>query len=158
MAYTQEQIDEKFGLILKDLLNGRSLRQSLQGYKMPSSETFYDWINNDEEKAKQYVRAKDFGLDAIIDEMHEIAADSSDVYVDEFGNKRVDGAAVQKKRLMIDTKKWDLSKKNPRKFGDRIDVTSGDEPIRNPVINLGLLSNKVLEELEAAANKQNKEE
>ena len=37
---------------------------------------------------------------------------------------------------------------------DRSDITSGNEIIQNPSINLGLLSNKVLEELEAAANKQ----
>lgn len=129
MAYTQEEIDEKFELICKDLMEGKSVRKSLMGYQMPSSETFFKWLNEDEEKAKQYTRAKEIGQEALADEIIDIADDSSDTYVDEFGNKRVDGASVQKKRLQIDARKWQLSKQNPKKFGDKIDHTTGGEKI-----------------------------
>jgi hypothetical protein len=37
---------------------------------------------------------------------------------------------VQRDRLRIDTRKWLLSKLEPKKYGDKVDVTSGNEPIK----------------------------
>lgn len=143
MAYSQEEINEKFGLVLKDLREGLSTRKSLMGYNMPSSETFFKWINEDEEKAKQYARAKEYGQEALADEIIDIADDDTDVFVDEFGNKRVDAASVQKKRLKIDSRKWQLSKQNPKKYGDKVDVTSLGEKINTPpIIQVEILKNE----------------
>lgn len=132
MAYTEEEINEKFDLILKDLMEGKSVRKSLMGYKMPSSETFFKWLNEDEEKAKQYVRAKEIGQDALADEIIDIADDNSDEFIDEFGNKRVDAASVQKKRLRVDARKWQLSKQNPKKYGDKVDHTTNGKDLPAP--------------------------
>lgn len=142
MAYSKEEIEEKFELICKDLMQGKSVRKALMGYKMPSSETFFKWLNEDEEKAKQYARAKEIGQEALADEIIDIADDESDTYTDDFGNKRVDSAAVQKKRLQIDARKWQLSKQNPKKFGDKIDHTTGGEKISIPLMMFDPLVNE----------------
>lgn len=39
-------------------------------------------------------------------------------------------------RLRVDTRKWYLSKVLPKKFGEKMDVTSGGEKIESNVINI----------------------
>lgn len=41
-------------------------------------------------------------------------------------------AVVQRDRLRVDTLKWYCAKLAPRTYGDKIDLTSGGEPIRPP--------------------------
>ena len=38
---------------------------------------------------------------------------------------------IQRDRLRVDARKWALSKMNPKKYGDKVDVTSGGEKINN---------------------------
>jgi len=122
MAYTEEQINSVFQLILKDIeVFGYSLRKSLSnGLNMPSSSTFYEWLESDEEKSKQYARACKIREEIKYEEILEIADNDDGVYIDEFGNKRIDNGHIQKKRLQIDARKWQLSKENPKKYGDKI--------------------------------------
>jgi hypothetical protein len=45
---------------------------------------------------------------------------------------------IQHRRLQVDARKWVVSKLLPKKFGDKIDVTSGDEKLNSTtVITLG---------------------
>lgn len=86
---------------------------------MPSSKTFYEWIDEDKEKVKQYARACQDRQDLLFDEILEIADENeADVYKDDDGNVKIDGNTVQRSRLKVDARKWALSKMNPKKFGD----------------------------------------
>lgn len=128
MAYSAEEIEEKFDLILRDIEdNGLSLRKSLGGYGMPSSKTFYEWLDSDEEKRKRYARACEARADVIFDEIIDISdKQSSDVVgEDQFGNPIVNHNIIQRNRLQVDTRKWMLGKLNPKKYGDKIEH-SGD--------------------------------
>lgn len=54
----------------------------------------------------------------------EIADDSGlDVTLDaESGAPRVDGEAIQRAKLRVDTRKWLMSKVAPHRYGDKVDV------------------------------------
>lgn len=161
MAYTQEQIDEKFELILKDIReNAMSLRDAVKGYDMPCINTVLKWISEDPNKMRQYTYAREARADLIFEQILDIADKQGEdvIGTDEFGNDIINHNIIHRNRLQIDARKWMLGKMMPNRFGDKLDITSGNEPIQNPSINLGLLSNKVLEELEAAANKQKEAE
>jgi hypothetical protein len=58
-------------------------------------------------------------MDHWADEIIDIADDAGrDVSVDNEGNQRVNGEAIARSRLRVDTRKWIMSKLAPRKYGD----------------------------------------
>lgn len=140
MAYSAEEIEEKFDLILRDIEeNGLSLRKSLGGYGMPSSSTFYEWLEADETKAKRYARACEARAEILFEEIIDISdKQSSDVIgEDEFGNIIVNHNIIQRNRLQVDSRKWILAKMNPKKYGDKqeIDHTTNGKDIT--IVSLG---------------------
>ena len=72
-----------------------------------------------------YARAREHQADAWVDELMEIANDSSKDYVDVETpdgriEKRFDHEHVQRSRLKIDTLKFLMAKYAPKRFGDKI--------------------------------------
>lgn len=129
MAYSKEQketiLNEIFLLIAND---GLALRNILKRDNMPSVETFYKWINEDKEKAIQYARATEIRADKIFDEILTISdSTEDDIIVDENGNPITNHNVINRDRLRIDSRKWVLSKMQPKKYGDKLDVTSDNE-------------------------------
>ena len=133
MAYSNEDIDVIFKTICDRIEQGESLRSVLRDTNMPSSQTFYIWVDSSELKSKQYARATELRGEHIFDEMFEIADDGSNDFIK---RQSKDGELievfnaenVQRSRLRIDTRKWALSKMNPKKYGEKvgIDHTSTD--------------------------------
>ncbi|CAA0144195.1 conserved hypothetical protein [Tenacibaculum maritimum] len=132
MAYTPGEIEEVFTKICNKIEEeGLSLRKTLQPRDMPSSQTFYKWLEEDEEKSKRYARACEMRADFYVDEMLEIADESNaDAWVGDDGVTRIDGQAVQRSKLMVDTRKWIASKLHPRKYGNKVDVTSDGKQVK----------------------------
>jgi hypothetical protein len=136
MAYNPEEVEELFKDIITQISrDGLSLRKVLAQSFMPSSKTFYEWIDNDKEKVKQYARACKDRQDLLFDEIIEIADENdADVYLDN-GVAKIDGNTVQRSRLKVDARKWALSKMNPKKYGDKLDIKSDDKPIKSiPIV------------------------
>lgn len=131
MAYSAEERESKLTDIFKKIEDGLSLRKALDKVNIPAI-TFYEWIDKDDEKAKQYARAckqrTENKKDSIADDYNA----EPQYIVNDDGSKRIDPAWVQLQRLKIDAKKWELSKEDPKKYGDKIDLTSGGDKI-NPV-------------------------
>lgn len=123
MAYSKEEIDEKFDLIIRDIeLQSMPIRRAIQGKGMPSLETFYKWIDEDEEKAKRYARACEARAENLFEEILEIADEkNADIALSDDGTMFVDGNAIQRSRLQIDARKWMLTKMQPKKYGDKIE-------------------------------------
>lgn len=102
-----------------------------------SRKVFFEWLKNDEELVNNYARACEARADLIFDELLEIADDSSQDTIEmDLG----DGIVVEKQnhefvnrsKVRIDTRKWILSKMNPKKYGDKIDHTTNGETIIQP--------------------------
>lgn len=45
-------------------------------------------------------------------------------------DEKYNGDAVQRSKLRVDARKWVAAKLKPKKYGDKIDVTSGNEPVK----------------------------
>ena len=132
MAYTDKDKDNIFEYVCQEIEKGRALRNVLKDENMPSTSTFYQWLDNDEVKAKQYARATEVRADIIFDDILSIADENTnDTSINENGIEVVNNDVIQRSRLRIDARKWVLSKLNPKKFGDKTDITSGGEKITN---------------------------
>ena len=119
MAYSQEQIDSIFAIVCKRIEEGEAVRNILKDKDMPSTSTFFMWLDSDDSKSKQYARAKEVYADKMFDDLVLIAdSTSNDVYQNEKGEDQVNHDVIQRDRLRIDTRKWTLSKLNPKKYGD----------------------------------------
>lgn len=109
--------------ILVGLADGRSLRSVLRDGKgrMPSVGTFLQWVAEDPAMAEQYARARALCLDAMAEDIIEIAD------TPEIGQKSVskatgleitEGDMVEHRRLRVESRKWLLSKLAPKKYGE----------------------------------------
>lgn len=142
MAYSPEEIEEKFELIIHDIeINGLSLRKSLKGFL--SSSTFFQWIDEDENKAKRYARACEARADAMFDELIDIADKQGEDVTgeDEFGNPIINHNIIARNRLQVEARKWALSKMMPKKYGDKLDVTTQGEKINLPLMTFDPFKN-----------------
>jgi hypothetical protein len=114
--------------ILAQVRNGKSLKKACANGDdwVPSDTTFDRWCEADPELAGQYARARDARADAIFEEIIEIADDGSrDVRIDEEGREVVDHDHIARSKLRVDTRRWAVSKMNPKKYGDKLDLNHG---------------------------------
>lgn len=121
--------------IIQSISETGNLRKSCEahGVKLP---TFLRWVGQDDELADQYARAREIGLEAMAHDILDIADDGlNDTYVDDKGNTLTDHDVIARSRLRVDSRKWLLSKLLPKKYGDKLDVTSGGEPMPSVTIN-----------------------
>jgi hypothetical protein len=80
------------------------------------------WLSQDAELADQYTRARELGLEKMADDI--IAISDNDM------------GDPQRDRLKVDSRKWLLSKMMPKKYGDKLDVTSGGDRLPAVTINV----------------------
>lgn len=105
--------------------------------EFPSARTVYRWLDSNESLCQRYARAKAAQLQILADELVELAD------TDRICKKRTikaDGSEevvildqVERTKLQIDTRKWLLSKLDPKKYGDRLEH-SGEIGIKTVVI------------------------
>ena len=134
MAYTIEEIDKVFNEIIQEIEDGKALRTILKHSGMPSSSTFYIWIEEDKKKSKRYAHACDVRTEI---KFESIERDYLETPQRDKATGKIDAGWVQLQRLKIDSKKWELSKLKPKKYGDKIETTieGGDKPVN--IVSLG---------------------
>lgn len=108
MAYDAEHIME---LIIERLASGESLRSICLSDGMPNRSTVMRWLDDSEDFATKYARAKDIGFDERAEKLAE------DIEVEE---------DVQRAKLKFDYGRWYLSKLAPKRYGERL-ALAGDE-------------------------------
>ena len=115
--------------ICEELAQGdKSLRQICRELKISHSSVLF-WAQENKEFADQYTRAREIGDDLSFENLEDKAAEVPPT--DESG--RVDNGWVQWKRLQIDTMKWSLAKRRPKKYGDKLQV-EGDLKVTRLVV------------------------
>ena len=124
MKYTEKQKKEMFDKIIESICNGVPVRQILKKDGMPTFCALLDWMQKDEELAKQYARAKQESADFDADNVNYIAELCL--------RDKVTPAAA---RVAIDAYKWSAGKKKPKKYGDmiKIDYNQIDENVEPDV-------------------------
>jgi len=129
--YSQELADK----ICDQLSEGISLRTVCNVEDMPSKITVFSWFRKYPEFLTQYARAKEESADALFEETIDIADESLDdakTYSDSKGGS----AIVNAYRLKVDTRKWMMSKMKPKKYGDKLDMTTNGKDLPTPILGL----------------------
>ena len=100
--------------------------------KFPAWRTVYDWMKKDADLSTAIACARDMGYDAMAEECLDIADNGNNDWMerlDEDGRQigwQVNGEAIQRSKLRIETRLKLLAKFNPKKYGDR-QVLAGDD-------------------------------
>lgn len=132
--FTQELADE----ICLELSEGKSMRTVCAQEHMPAMSTVFKWLRENKAFSEQYARAKEESADAMIEEMLEIADDgTNDLMTITRGDHEynVENREVtNRSRLRVDTRKWIASKLKPKRYGDKLDVTTDGKPIQAPAL------------------------
>lgn len=120
-------------------INNLSLRKSCERakekfkLKQLTHTTALEWIDK-LDKNDHYTRAREQRSDNIFEEIMDIADDGrNDTYTNEDGVEVVNHDHIQRSRLRIEARKWMLGKMQPKKYGDKVDVTSDGEKIEGGV-------------------------
>lgn len=130
--YTQDEIEIMFDKVI-DLIKFEKmpLNKALKERSTPSSETFYKWIEDDELKSKRYARACEARADLIFEEILDIADDGRNDFIEKQTANgsyiALDSEHVQRSKLRLEARKWMLAKMNPKKYGDKLDLTTDGE-------------------------------
>lgn len=134
--YSQEVIEKLCYLIATSSKGLRTICD--ENEDLPTFKTVFNWLNDIDKKdfLQSYARAKEQQADFISDEIVQIA-DSVMENTERTEFMGGDGSYtsattkdnVQRSRLMIDARKWQASKLAPKKYGDKIDVTTDGEKL-----------------------------
>lgn len=114
--------------ILDGLSKGETLTSICRADGMPDPVTVRRWTHEDEAFGIAYARARETGEDAIAERCFDIARETPATYATEHG-ERIDPGDIANRKLMIETDLKLLAKFNPKRWGDKIDLTSGGDKI-----------------------------
>jgi hypothetical protein len=90
----------------------------------------FEYLKANEEARNRYARAKEEQADLMVEEMISIADDSSNDTILTDKGEAENKEWVNRSKLRVDTRKWIASKLKPKKYGDKLDVTSDGERIQ----------------------------
>lgn len=96
--------------------------------KYPSITIWLDWCHADERLAIAYGRAREAGEDAIAAQALSIMDEEPERYQTENG-LRIDPADVANRKNRAEMRLKLLAKWNPKRWGDKMDLTSGGEKL-----------------------------
>lgn len=127
--YTRDLAD----IICAKLSEGISLRTICKEESMPDKASVFRWLRTNKEFCDQYTRAKEESSDA----MHEDLMDLGDeaVRLAQAVDPKASGAVVQGVKLKADNLKWSMSKMKPKKYGDKLDMTTNGKDLPIPLLH-----------------------
>lgn len=132
--YSQELADK----ICEQIAQGYSVRTLCSKEGMPATTTFFRWIRENQSFRQQYAYATEERTEAMAEDLLDIADDgSNDLMTIQKGHEtyEVENKEVtNRSRLRVDTRKWLMSKMKPKKYGDKVDVTSDGKAIKGNTI------------------------
>lgn len=100
-------------------MDGESLRGIVNSDHMPNRSTIHLWLATNREFSDQYMKAKDNQADTLADDLIYIADTAED---------------INKARLQVDVRKWAASKLKPKKYGDKLDMTTNGKDLPTPIL------------------------
>lgn len=136
-AYTAEEKAEVAAHVLVNVACGRFVSRIFRedettatGVKLPNPATFWKWVLEDEtgELDNKLADARARGIEAILDETLDIADNTTnDTIRSEAGVDQPNTEWITRSRLRIDTRVKLAQMMKPKKYGPKLDLTSGGE-------------------------------
>jgi len=134
---------ELFNQICDEIaLSSKGLKFICQDFGI-TSRAFYKWLREDDKKedgkalglVQIYTHARDEQAHLLADEIISISDDSKEDTIETFDKhgkkiKIEDKEWTSRSKLRVDSRKFIASKLMPKKYGDKVDITSGGEKIQ----------------------------
>lgn len=104
------------------------MREICRQDEMPDKSTVMRWLHAHEDFRDQYARAKEIGIEALAEDILDIADDASNDWMERHDSEgantgwQFNGEAARRSQIRIDSRKWLLSKLAPKKYGDKLEV------------------------------------
>lgn len=148
VQWTEKAIKEAFETIIDRMCEGELVSQILKSSErpktLPSFSTFIGWMEEDEELANLYARAREIQIEIEMDELRKIAdtpleGERTENGTDTAGKnwtKTVKEDMTAHRKLMIDARKWRISKMSS-KYGDKMKLQIEDTQRINLIFDLG---------------------
>jgi hypothetical protein len=138
-SFSQSTADE----LCAYLSSGQSLRTACNNPNMPTVKTVFNWFRTYPEFLQQYARAKQEAADAMAEEILDISDDGTNDWMEinrgNYESWQVNGEAVQRSKLRVDTRKWLMAKMKPKVYGDKLDLTTDGKEMPAPIIAINAL-------------------
>jgi len=112
MARPTVYSEEIAATICDRIAQGEALNAICREPDMPTKLTMYRWLDQSAELQNRYVRATELRVDHWSEDILAIADDEN--------------IGADSRRLRVDTRKWLMSKVQPKKYGDRLQHTGAD--------------------------------
>jgi hypothetical protein len=113
-APASEWTDDLVEELLSRMESGETITSIAKDPRMPSYATIWRWEDKGDELSERITRARERGYQARADAIMERVKVCAD---------------PQKGRLEFDAERWYLGKMQPKRFGDKLDLTSGGDKI-----------------------------
>ena len=128
--YTQEK-----GLkICEKITQGFSLKSIVENDEsLPSLVSIYSWLSNNEDFLNNYARATEQRTEAQLEDLNILG----DISIQEAkdADPKSSNAIVSAYKLKADNMKWVMARMKPKKYGDKIDMTSDGKAITVELIS-----------------------
>lgn len=117
--------------ICQKIAEGYSVRSICKEKDMVSMQTLFRWLRENDKFREQYARACEERSYMHAEDIIEIADNATNDYMEKLeGDGYIfNSENVQRSRLRIDTRKWLMSKLNPKVYGDKLDMTTNGNDI-----------------------------
>lgn len=145
-AYTDEEKAEIIAHVLVSVACGRFVSRVFReddiianGVQLPNQDTFWRWVLEDDNLddgspdkqglSEKLVRARERGIEALIDECIDIADDGTNDWItkergDGSEYETIDRDHVMRSKLRVETRLKLAAMLKPKKYGAKLDVTS----------------------------------
>lgn len=137
-AFTDEIADT----ICERLAEGESLREICASDGMPNRATVFRWLAARDDFRDQYALAREAQAEALADDILSIADNSANDWMarnDPYNpGWTINGEAIARARLRVDSRKWVASKLLPKKYGERMAVEHDGTPVASPPLNVNI--------------------
>ena len=114
--------------VLDLLAQSGSLRRVCRELRV-SRNSIIPWVvDNTEGFGDAYARAKEHGIDTLVEETLDIADDGSNDYMETEHGPALNSESIQRSKVRVETRRWLAERLAPRRYGLRqgLDVTSSD--------------------------------
>lgn len=142
-TYTKELADK----ICEKLALGLSMRTICKEEDMPAMSSVFKWLRENKDFSEQYVLAKQEGTDAMSEDLMELGDEA--IELAQTVDPKQSSAVVQAVKLKSDNLKWTMSKLKPKKYGDKLDMTTNGKDLPTPILNNVSINNSNTESSES---------
>lgn len=120
-GHSEEWKKQTFENLIEWFTQGKSLRSFCENFNVKPI-TVLDLVELSEENRTRYTRACEIRSTMLFEEIQDIARRREEDHTPFTGSN-----VIQRDKLIIDSLKWQLSKMQPKKYSDRIEVDQKTE-------------------------------